>query len=169
MVPLSDSGTGTGRPHYIWKAEGSDGERGLHFKIPLIQQVQKVNTTIQGLAIGYEEESNDVVEPDGIMITEDYNFIDVDFYIEYRIADPVQYLSVPGTGGGFLKNIAQGDIRSVISSYSVDEVLTTGKSEIQSKIKEDIMADLEKQIRYPAGEHYYSGFGTADCRGNAGV
>ena len=31
-------------------------ETGLHFKIPLIQQVQKVNTTIQGLAIGYEEE-----------------------------------------------------------------------------------------------------------------
>ena len=73
-------------------------ETGLHFKIPLIQQVQKVNTTIQGLAIGYEEESNDVVEPDGIMITEDYNFIDVDFYIEYRIAVSV---SVPGTGGDF--------------------------------------------------------------------
>ncbi len=120
-------------------------ETGLHFKIPLIQQVQKVNTTIQGLAIGYEEESNDVVEPDGIMITEDYNFIDVDFYIEYRIADPVQYLYQSREPEEILRNIAQGDIRSVISSYSVDEVLTTGKSEIQSKIKEDIMADLEKQ------------------------
>ena len=27
-------------------------EPGLHFKIPLIQQIQKVNTTIQGFAIG---------------------------------------------------------------------------------------------------------------------
>ena len=79
------------------------------------------------------------------MITEDYNFIDVDFYIEYRIADPVQYLYQSREPEEILRNIAQGDIRSVISSYSVDEVLTTGKSEIQSKIKEDIMADLEKQ------------------------
>ena len=29
-------------------------EPGLHFKIPVIQQVQKVNTTIQGFAIGYD-------------------------------------------------------------------------------------------------------------------
>lgn len=120
-------------------------ETGLHFKIPLIQQVQKVNTTIQGFAIGYVEEGNDVVDPEGIMITEDYNFINVDFYLEYRIADPVQYLYQSQEPEEILRNIAQGDIRSVISTYSVDEVLTTGKSEIQSKIKEDIMEDLEKQ------------------------
>ena len=29
-------------------------EPGLHFKIPFIQRVQKVNTTIQGVAIGYD-------------------------------------------------------------------------------------------------------------------
>lgn len=120
-------------------------ETGLHFKIPLIQQVQKVNTTIQGFAIGYMEDDNNVVDPEGIMITEDYNFINVDFYLEYRIADPVQYLYQSQEPEEILRNIAQGDIRSVISTYSVDEVLTTGKSEIQSKIKEDIMKDLEKQ------------------------
>lgn len=26
------------------------------------------------------------------MITADYNFIDVDFFVEYRIAEPVKYL-----------------------------------------------------------------------------
>lgn len=120
-------------------------ETGLHFKIPLIQQVQKVNTTIQGFAIGYTEEDNEVLDTEGIMITEDYNFINVDFYVEYRIADPVQYLYQSQEPEEILRNIAQGDIRSVISTYTVDEVLTTGKSEIQAKIKEDIMRDLEKQ------------------------
>ena len=33
-------------------------EPGLHFKIPLIQTVQKVNTTIQGLTVGYDEAEN---------------------------------------------------------------------------------------------------------------
>mgnify|MGYP006944908537 CR=1 FL=1 len=33
-----------------------------------------------------------VVENEGIMITSDYNFIDVDFFVEYRILEPVKYL-----------------------------------------------------------------------------
>ena len=60
-------------------------ETGLHFKIPFIQKVQKVNTTIQGFPIGYSMGDNSVVENEGIMITSDYNFIDVDFFVEYRI------------------------------------------------------------------------------------
>ena len=35
---------------------------GLHFKIPFIQQVRKVNTTIQGFAIGYSTDSNETQE-----------------------------------------------------------------------------------------------------------
>ena len=63
---------------------------GLHFKIPFIQQVTKVNTTIQGFSIGYDEETNEVVEEEAIMITSDYNFIDVDFFVEYKVSDPVK-------------------------------------------------------------------------------
>ena len=44
-----------------------------------------------------------------------------------------------------LKNIAQGCIRSVVASYDVDSVLTTGKSEIQSNIKQLIVGKLEEQ------------------------
>jgi len=44
-----------------------------------------------------------------------------------------------------LKNIAQSCIRTVIGSYDVDSVLTTGKNEIQSNIKEMIMAKLDEQ------------------------
>lgn len=33
-----------------------------------------------------------MVENEGIMITSDYNFIDVDFFVEYRILEPVKYL-----------------------------------------------------------------------------
>ena len=58
-------------------------EKGLHFKIPVIQQVHKVNTTIQGFPIGYEINSNETVADEAIMITSDYNFIDVDFFVEY--------------------------------------------------------------------------------------
>ena len=119
-------------------------ETGLHFKLPFIQKVYKVNTTIQGFPIGYEESTNETISNEGIMITSDYNFIDVDFYVEYRIADPVKYLYTSQEPEEILKNISQGSIRTVIASYDVDSVLTTGKSEIQSKIKEMIMKKIEE-------------------------
>lgn len=120
-------------------------ETGLHFKIPFIQNVEKVNTTIQGFPIGYDMGSNATIENEGLMITSDYNFIDVDFFVEYRIADPVKYLYTSKDPEEILKNISQSCIRTVIASYKVDDVLTTGKSEIQGKIKEMIMNQVEEQ------------------------
>ena len=119
-------------------------EPGLHFKIPFIQQIQKVNTTIQGFAIGYDEESNETITSEAIMITSDYNFIDVDFFIEYKVSDPVKAVYASSDPVRILKNLAQSSIRNVIGSYDVDNVLTTGKNEIQSSIREMLNAQLEK-------------------------
>lgn len=120
-------------------------ETGLHFKAPFVQRVYKVNTTIQGFPIGYYMDSNETITHEGIMITADYNFIDVDFFVEYRIADPVKYLYTSEKPEDILKSISQSCIRTVIASYKVDDVLTTGKSEIQGKIKEMIMEKMEAQ------------------------
>ena len=117
-------------------------EPGLHFKWPLIQEVQKVNTTIQSLQIGYDEYGN-TIESESVMITSDFNFVDVDFYLEYRVSDPVKAVFASSEPVMILKNVAQSCIRAAISNYDVDSVLTTGKGEIQSKIKEMITAQLE--------------------------
>ncbi len=119
-------------------------EPGLHFKIPLIQRVQKVNTTIQGFSIGYDLENNESQEGDSLMITKDYNFVNVDFFVEYKVADPVKAVYASKEPVLVLENISKSCIRSVIGSYDVDEVLTTGKNEIQSKIRDMIVAQLEK-------------------------
>ena len=118
-------------------------EPGLHFKIPLIQQVKKVNTTIQGFAIGYNEEGN-TSNAESLMITSDYNFVNVDFFVEYRYADPVKALYASEDPAGILKNICQSSIRTVVGSYPVDDVLTTGKNEIQAAIKTMIVERLEE-------------------------
>ena len=116
---------------------------GLHFKIPFIQKVTKVDTTIKGLAIGYDVNSGFSVEEESLMITSDYNFVNVDFFLEYKVSDPIKALYASENPVLILKNMAQGCIRSVIGSYDVDSVITTGKSEIQSKIREELMSQLE--------------------------
>lgn len=117
---------------------------GLHFKIPLIQRVQKVNTTIQGFALGYDPNNNESQEEDSLMITKDYNFVNVDFFVEYKVADPVKAVYASQDPVLILKNISKSCIRTVIGSYDVDSVLTTGKNEIQAIIKDMIIRKLEQ-------------------------
>ena len=117
---------------------------GLHFKIPFIQTVTKINTTIKGFTIGYTMEAENVsAADDAMMITSDYNFINVDFYAAYRVTDPVKALYASEDPVEILKNIAQNCIRTTIGSYTVDSVLTTGKNEIQANITQMILEKLE--------------------------
>ena len=118
-------------------------DSGLHFKIPFIQKVQKVDTTIKGFPIGYDAQTNASIEDESLMITSDYNFVNVDFYIEYRVTDPVKALYASENYEAILKTIAQSSIRAEIGSYPVDSVITTGKSEIQANIREKIIRHLE--------------------------
>lgn len=123
-------------------------EKGLHFKIPFIQQATSVDTTVHGIEIGYQE-SNDgetyTIEHESIMITSDYNFIDCDFYISYQVTDPIKYLYNSDEPDFILKNIAMSSIRSTVSAYAVDTAITTGKAEIQSNVKSMIISELEKE------------------------
>ena len=118
-------------------------DSGLHFKIPFVQKVQKVDTTIKGFAMGYDPQTNSTVEDESLMITSDYNFVNVDFYIEYQVTDPVKALYASQNYEAVLKNIAQSVIRAEIGSYPVDSVITTGKGEIQQNIREKITRHLE--------------------------
>ncbi len=125
-----------GKPTYV-------KDSGLGFKVPFIQSVHKVNTTIQGFAIGYDEYSSDFTE-DATMITSDYNFVNVDFFVEWSVTDPVKALYNSQNPQGILSNIVQSAARSVIGVTQVDHVLTTGKGEIQSQIKLNVAEALDK-------------------------
>ncbi len=123
-----------------------NAQKGLNFKIPFIQKVTKVDTTVRGFAIGYSEDDEGQMydlDEESIMITSDYNFIDIDFYISYEVKDAIKYLYNSNSPKTILKNIAMSSIRSVMSAYTVDAALTTGKSEIQSNIKQMIITKLE--------------------------
>jgi len=118
---------------------------GLKFKLPFVQQVTKVSKTIQGFPLGYRPESNVSVDEESLMITYDYNFVNVDFYVEYRVTDPIKYLYNSQDPVGILKMLCQSYIRDTIGLYDVDSVITTGKSQIQATIKEKVISRLESE------------------------
>lgn len=115
---------------------------GIKFKIPLVQRVQKINTTTIGISIGYNELSGQSIDTESVMITSDYNFINVDFVIIYQAAEPLKFAYAAEDPVLVMKNVAQNCIRSVIASYPIDAVLTVGKGEIQTNIKEMLSEKL---------------------------
>jgi len=122
-------------------------EAGLHFKLPFgIQEAIKVEANrIHSTEIGYRtnaDGSTARVLNESKMITGDMNIVNVDFFLEYRISDPVKYLFASENPEYILRNITQSRIRDVISSYDVDEVLTIRKADIQIAIRNLITEDL---------------------------
>jgi membrane protease subunit HflK len=80
------------------------------------------------------------------MITGDYNIVNVDFFVEYKITDPVQYLFSANDPALILKNLIQSQVRNVVGSSTVDAVLTDGKENIQLQVKElvsEILAEYD--------------------------
>ena len=118
---------------------------GLKLKLPLIQQKRIVSKATHGLTIGYDQYSNQSIDSESVMITVDYNFVNVDFYVEYRVTDPVKYLYNSQDPVGILKMLCQSYIRDTIGLYNVDDVITTGKSEIQASIKDKILTRLDRE------------------------
>ena len=118
---------------------------GLKFKIPLIQQKQIVSKTVKGFTMGYDKATNQTIEDEAVMITVDFNFVDVDFYVEYRVTGPVKYLYNSQQPEAILKMLCQSYIRDTIGLYTVDDVITTGKAQIQSDIREKITKRLEQE------------------------
>ena len=121
---------------------------GLHFKVPLLQQVHMVDITTHGTGLGYSvgpygQNITDV--SNGIMITSDFNLINIDFYMEYRVSDPVAYLYNTESPEEILRNIALASIRSTVVNYTVDEAMTTSKSAIQSEVKASMVEALSEQ------------------------
>lgn len=120
-------------------------EPGLHLKVPFVQQVRKVDMTIKSFAIGYDIATNESIPDESLMITADYNFVNVDFFVEYRVTDPVKAIYASREPVEILKALSQSYIRDTIGMYPVDDVITTGKSQIQSEIKDKISARLDEE------------------------
>ena len=122
-------------------------DAGVHFMIPFgIQQVKKVDVNVyQKIELGYSSDpyGYNPNENESTMITGDYNIVNVDFFVEYKISDPVQYLYSSNSPELILRNLIQSQVRNVVGSSTVDAVLTDGKENIQMQVKELVSSILE--------------------------
>ena len=120
---------------------------GLYFKIPYLQKCHIVDMTTHGTGIGYTVAGNGqniTLDDEGIMITSDFNLVNVDFYLEYKVSDPIAYLYQTSAPEDILRSMVLACIRSTVVNFTVDDVITTGKSRIQTEVKDALSAMLQE-------------------------
>lgn len=127
---------------------------GLHWHLPWpVDSVVKVPVTVvrkeeigfRTIAVGPPARYRSVVE-ESRMLTADGNIVDVDFIVQYRISDPVQYLFEVRDPVETLRDLSESAMREVVGHNSIDFALTEGRAEIQTGAQ-DILQELLDRYR----------------------
>ncbi|MEX2478616.1 MAG: FtsH protease activity modulator HflK [Gracilimonas sp.] len=114
-------------------------EPGLNYKIPLIDQVEKVpverqlkqefgyRTVDSGVQSQYQKAG---YEDESLMLTGDLNLADVEWVVQYRINDPYSYLFKVRNAESTLSDISEAAMRQIVGNRTVNEVLTVGRADV---------------------------------------
>jgi membrane protease subunit HflK len=129
---------------------------GLHFKLPAgIEQVTKVRTrailkqefgfaTVQAdIRTQYDRRNQTRYEKQSIMLTGDLNVADVEWIVQYQIADPKAYLFNVRNVEANIRDLSEASMRQVIGDREVSEVLTYGRLEIEEEARDLLQATLD--------------------------
>ncbi len=76
------------------------------------------------------------VPEEASMLTGDENIVNVQFSVQYKISDPVEYLFNVMDQAAVVRNAAEAAMREVIGKSMIDSAITDGKIKIQSDATE---------------------------------
>jgi len=68
------------------------------------------------------------------LLTGDTNLVDIDLVIQYSVSDPVQYVHSLADPQQTLSSVVLAATADVVSTMSVDTLLTTGRTELQRRV-----------------------------------
>ncbi|MCD4693696.1 MAG: FtsH protease activity modulator HflK [Calditrichales bacterium] len=120
-------------------------ESGLNFKIPMgVEDVIKVPVETQmKLEFGFRTEQAGVRSrynargylDEALMLTGDLNAAQVEWIVQYRIADPYKFLFRVRNAEQTFRDINEAIMRQIVGDRTVNEVLTIGRQDVESTVK----------------------------------
>ena len=110
----------------------ADYEPGLHIKTPFINNVVKFDRRLQLLDMQPEQ-----------MNTAEQKYVDVDYYIKWRIEDPREFY-ISTSGGDF--RVARTRLAQLIRDDLREEFARRSLNEVVSIQRRDMMEELQQQV-----------------------
>ena len=129
---------------------------GLHYRLPYpiesvlkakVDEVKKMEIGYMTVSMGPPARYRDIPE-ESLMLTGDENIISIQFILQYKIKDAINYLFNVRDVRETVKDATEAAMREVVGKINIDEVLTVGKFQVQQDVK-----NLSQQIldNYKAG------------------
>jgi membrane protease subunit HflK len=132
----------------------SYSDPGLHFKLPLgIDRVYLVQTgRVLKEEFGFRTVTPDIrstytkrgLEEESLTLTGDLNVSDVEWIVQFQVADPYKFIFRISDPVGTVRDIAEAMVRRAIGNANVTEVLTTERAQLASKIETDLQTTLNQ-------------------------
>ncbi len=129
----------------------TDGS-GFNLKLPFVEtaltpEVTRVQQTDIGFRRVGQDRRNDIKD-ESLMLTGDENIVDIDFSVQWIIADASKFLFQIENPPQTLKVVAESAMREVIGQTDIQAMLTTDKGRIESKVRALVQSTLDD---YDAG------------------
>ncbi len=130
---------------------------GLHFKVPLVDQVMKVSVEEHGLRLPFGTTSRTAEQADSLrhtedetlMLTGDLNTASVEWTVAWKVTEPSQFLfrfpleeSDDLFAEDLLTTVARTVMNRLVGDFSFDEVIGAKRSDIASEARDDIQRIL---------------------------
>jgi membrane protease subunit HflK len=127
---------------------------GLHFKWPYgVETVRLVPTarvlkeefgfrTVATPAGQRTQYADKAFKDVSLMLTGDLNVIDVQWIVQYRIEDPIQFLFQVRNTRQTIRDIAEAVMRRVVGNRLGSDVLTVGRVAVSTEVKEEMQKIL---------------------------
>ena len=97
---------------------------------------------VRRLELGFRGDSS--IPAESLMITGDENIVDVQLLIQYDIKNSAEFLfNVVDPDGITMRDVAETSLRQVVGARNIDDVLTTGKENVQSSTRIQLQSLLD--------------------------
>ncbi len=119
-----------------------------HVPFP-IESVEVVNVAgVRTVEVGYRGTPKNKQPQEALMLTDDENIVDVQFAIQYTLKSPEDFLFNNRNPDDNVLQAAETSIREVVGKSKMDFVLSQGRSEVASRVKQTMQHILD---RYKTG------------------
>jgi membrane protease subunit HflK len=130
---------------------------GLHFKLPMVDQVMKVSIEEHGLRLPFGAESSGMSAPEPqhhqddetLMLTGDLNTASVEWTVQWKVTEPSEYLfrfprdTKDDFAADLITFVARTVMNRLVGDYSFDEVIGPKRSDIANEARTDTQRILD--------------------------
>lgn len=125
---------------------------GLNFKVPLLDVVHKVDMeSVRKEQFGFrtrrvadrtQYQKQGYIQ-ESLMLTSDRNVIDMEWVVQYRIADPVKFLHRVREPIDAIRDVSEAVVRAIVGNRLGSDVLTVGRVEVAATARAEMQEIID--------------------------